>query len=126
MIRGALFKRSIPRIYDHRCCISGMRIIRPPNIRRIEVCHIHLFSLSNDDTLSNGIALSPTLHRAFDRGLISITEYYQVKISPLVNDKDTEFTLHQFENKPILLPEKKEWQPSIDSLMWHQRELFLK
>ncbi len=124
-IRGGLFKRSIPKIYDHRCCISGMRIMGPPNIQMIDACHIHPFSLSNDDTLRNGISLSPTLHRAFDRGLLSITADYKVKVSALVNDKDSEFTLNQFEDQPILLPEKEEWQPSIESLNWHQEEVFL-
>ncbi|WP_373059464.1 HNH endonuclease [Zunongwangia sp. H14] len=81
-IRGGLFKRSIPKIYDHRCCISGMRIMATPNIQMIDACHIHPFSLSNDDTVRNGIALSPTLHRGFDHGLISITADYKVKFRP--------------------------------------------
>lgn len=125
-IRGGVFKRSIPKIYDHRCCISGMRIMGPPNIQMIDACHIHPFSLSNDDTVSNGIALSPTLHRAFDRGLISITEDYKVKVSGLVNDKDSKFTLSQFEGKHILLPGRTTWHPSLESINWHQENIFLK
>ncbi|WP_286760613.1 HNH endonuclease [Salegentibacter sp. UBA1130] len=124
-IRGGLFKRSIPKIYDQRCCISGMRIMGPPNIQMIDACHIHPFSISNDDTVTNGIALSPTLHRAFDRGLISITPDYEVKVSGLVNDKDSEFTLSQFQNKPILLPNKESWFPSTESLSWHLKNIFI-
>ena len=92
----------------------------------IDACHIHPFSLSNDDTVKNGIALSPTLHRAFDRGLISITEEYRVKVSALVYDKDSEFTLSQFANKQILLPVNVAWHPSVDSLNWHQKNTFIK
>nr|WP_298332512.1 HNH endonuclease [uncultured Christiangramia sp.] len=106
--------------------MSGMRILGPPNIQMIDACHIHPFSLSNDDTVKNGIALSPTLHRAFDRGLISITEEYRVKVSALVYDKDSEFTLSQFANKQILLPENTAWHPSMDSLNWHQKNIFIK
>lgn len=124
-IRGGLFKRSIPRIYDYKCSISGMRIMGPPNIQMIDACHIHPFSLSNDDTVSNGIALSPTLHRAFDRGLISITEDYKVKVSSLVNDKDSKFTLTQFDGKDLLLPSKKSWFPSVQSIKWHQENIFI-
>ncbi|MFC6861281.1 HNH endonuclease [Zunongwangia atlantica] len=124
-IRGGLFKRSIPKIYNHRCCISGMRIMATPNIQMIDACHIHPFSLSNDDTVPNGIALSPTLHRAFDRGLISITSDYKVKVSKLVNDKASKFTLSQFENQSIYLPEKEKWYPAMESLTWHQEQVFL-
>ncbi|MDN3593433.1 HNH endonuclease [Zunongwangia endophytica] len=91
----------------------------------IDACHIHLFSLSNDDTVPNGIALSPTLHRAFDRGLISITSDYKVKVSKLVNDKASKITLSQFENQSIDLPEKEKWYPAIESLIWHQEQIFL-
>ncbi|MUP46554.1 HNH endonuclease [Gramella sp. BOM4] len=125
-IRGGLFKRSIPKIYDHRCCISGMRIMGPPNIQMIDACHIHPFSLSNDDTVSNGIALSPTLHRAFDRGLIYITADYKVKVSTVVNDIDSNFTLTQFNKKEIFLPNKESWFPSVESLSWHQENVFIK
>jgi len=71
------------------------------------------------------ISLSPTLHRAFDRGLISITADYIVKVSGLVNDKDSKFTLSQFENKSILLPKKEAWFPSFESITWHQKKIFL-
>lgn len=124
-IRGGLFKRSIPRIYEHQCCISGMRIMGPPNIQMIDACHIYPFSLSNDDTVKNGIALSPTLHRAFDRGLISITADYKVKVSAVVNDTDSNFTLSQFHNKNIYLPNRESWYPSIESLDWHREHIFL-
>ena len=98
----------------------------PPNIQMIDARHIHPFSISKDETVTNGIALSRTLHRAFDRGLVGITTNYKVKISSLVNDKDPIFILSKFKNKTILLPTRGSWYPSIDSLNWHQRNIFLK
>jgi putative restriction endonuclease len=70
-LRGSLFKREIPKIYNNTCCISGMKIDATINVSMIDACHIVPFSVSYDDTISNGIALCPNLHRAFDRGLIS-------------------------------------------------------
>ncbi|MCP9201327.1 HNH endonuclease [Gramella sp. GC03-9] len=92
----------------------------------IDACHIHPFSLSNDDTVSNGIALSPTLHRAFDRELIYIPADYKVKVSTVVNDIDSNFTLTQFNEKEIFLPNKESWFPSVESLSWHQENVFIK
>ncbi|WP_201765801.1 HNH endonuclease [Zunongwangia profunda] len=44
--------------------------------------------------MSNGIALSPTLHRAFDRELIYITVDYKVKVCAVVNYIDSKLYLN--------------------------------
>lgn len=124
-VRGGLFKRTIPKIYDYTCCISGLKIESTSNVQMVDACHIYPFSLSNDDTVPNGIALSPTLHRAFDRGLLTINSEFLVRISPTVEDEDSEFSLSQFDGRQIILPEKEVWYPSQESLSWHNKEVFL-
>jgi putative restriction endonuclease len=47
----------------------------------VDACHIIPFSISHDDTIRNGICLSPNLHRAFDRGLFTLTNDLEVKVS---------------------------------------------
>lgn len=124
-VRGGLFKRTIPKIYDHTCCISGMKIESTKNVQMIDACHIYPFSLSNDDTITNGIALSPNLHRAFDRGLLTINSNYIVRISPTVKDNNSCYSISQFEGQQINLPEKEKYYPSQESLIWHEKEIFL-
>ncbi len=124
-VRGGLFKRAIPKIYDFTCCVSGLKIESKSNVQMVDACHIHPFSLSNDDTVPNGITLSPTLHRAFDRGLLTINSDYLVRISPTVEDKDSEFSITQFEGRQIQMPRREEWFPSQQSLSWHNKEVFL-
>jgi putative restriction endonuclease len=123
-IRGGLFKKTIPKIYNFSCSISGMRIESSQNAQMIDACHIIPFSISNDDTIPNGISLSPNLHRAFDRGLITINQDYIVRISPSVTENDSVFSLSQFNGKQILLPKKASWYPSPESLQWHNKEIF--
>lgn len=123
-IRGGLFKKTIPKIYDYSCCISGMKIQSTLGNQMIDACHIIPFSISNDDTIPNGISLSPNLHRAFDRGLITINQDYIVRISPTVTENKTMFSLSQFNGKQIRLPQKANWFPSPESLQWHNREIF--
>jgi len=77
-VSGGVFKKEIPRIYYHTCCISGMRIITSDSVQMIDACHIIPCSESNDDTICNCISLCPNLRRAFDRGLIAIDESYKV------------------------------------------------
>lgn len=124
-VRGGLFKKTIPKIYDYTCCITGMRIQSSHNVQMIDACHIYPFSVSRDDTVTNGIALSPTLHRAFDRGLITINSNFIVRVSPTIQENGSNFTLSQFEGKQIILPEKEKWFPSLEALSWHNKEVFL-
>lgn len=124
-VRGGMFKKTIPKIYNFTCCVTGMNIQSSHNIQMIDACHIFPFSISKDDTVKNGIALSPTLHRAFDRGLITINSNYIVRVSPSLNENGSNFTLSQFEGQQINLPEKEKWLPSLEALSWHNKEVFL-
>ncbi|MFV8226581.1 HNH endonuclease [Christiangramia aquimixticola] len=124
-VRGGLFKKTVPKIYDYSCSISGMKITSTHNVQMVDACHIYPFSLSNDDTVPNGIALSPNLHRAFDRGLITINDNYIVRVSPSISENESVFSLSQFEGKQIALPEKSSWYPSVEYLSWHNKEVFI-
>jgi putative restriction endonuclease len=124
-IRGGLFKKTIPKIYNNSCCISEMKIESSTNAQMIDACHIVPFSISNDDTIPNGISLSPNLHRAFDRGLITINKDYIVRISPSIKENNSTFSLSQFNGKKIMLPEKASWYPSPEYLTWHNKEMFI-
>ncbi|GAA4059456.1 HNH endonuclease [Flavobacterium chungnamense] len=124
-IRGGIFKKEIPRIYNHQCCISGMKIQTTSNAQMVDACHIIPFSISNDDTISNGICLSPNLHRAFDRGLFTINEEYIVRISPSVNESNSPYGITQFAGKRIDLPKEIKLYPSTQNLSWHRKECFV-
>lgn len=124
-LRGGVFKREIPKIYNNTCCISGMRIDSTFNISMIDACHIIPFSESFDDTITNGIALCPNLHRAFDRGLISINENYEVIISGsrIFKEERSDYGIRKFEGKQILLPDNKYYYPSQKNLEKHRKKL---
>jgi putative restriction endonuclease len=111
--RCAYFKSRIPDIYNHTCAISRQRIIAA-DTQMIDACHIRPWSTSKDDSIQNGIALTPTLHRAFDRGIVKINADYTVSVSPDISESgDSPFNLKQFEGAKILLPEKREWWPKV-------------
>jgi putative restriction endonuclease len=123
-LRGSLFKREIPRIYNNRCCISGMQIDTTHNISMIDACHIVPFSESYDDTITNGIALCPNLHRAFDRGLISISQDFNVIITDIFSENKSNYSLKQFDGARIELPSNKRYWPSLENLEWHEENVF--
>lgn len=124
-MRGGIFRREIPRIYNYRCAISGMQIRSDRNIRMIDACHIKPFSISKDDTITNGIALSPNLHRAFDRGLITLNDDYRVVVTSKIVESPSSFSLSQFAGKQILLPGDRTCFPATENLAWHRKEVFI-
>jgi len=120
-IRGSLFKREIPKIYNNTCAITGLRIDVIMPVSMIDACHIVPFSEGYDDTVTNGIALCPNLHRAFDRGLISIDEHYRVIIcSKFTEPVLSTHSLWQFEGQPINLPNTEKFYPAQENLALHR------
>ncbi len=121
-LRGSLFKREIPKIYNYTCCISGMRITSSASVSMIDACHIVPFSQSYNDTVSNGIALCPNLHRAFDRGLIGIDDDYKVIVNSNWNEEQSSYLIKHFENKKILLPSDKTCYPNLENFSSHRKK----
>ena len=121
-MRGQAFKVVIPQIYDHTCAISRLRLNSfEKSISMVDACHIIPFSESHDDSVGNGIALCPNLHRAFDRGLISISDDYTVLVSSsFAEDSSSVFALSQFEGQPIKLPYNESFYPNRDCLAAHR------
>ncbi|HRE58193.1 MAG TPA: HNH endonuclease [Candidatus Kapabacteria bacterium] len=123
-LRGSIFKREIPKIYNNTCCISGMKIDAIGNVSMIDACHIVPFSISYDDTVTNGIALCPNLHRAFDRGLIAIDEKYRVIVSNTFKENESIYSIRNFEHKKINFPNIEGYYPLKENFDWHRKNIF--
>jgi putative restriction endonuclease len=120
-VRGGVFKKQIPMIYDNTCCISGLKVETSISASLIDACHIAPFSQSHDDTVTNGLALCPTLHRAFDRGLIGINpDNYRVIVSSRMTEPVTStYSIQQFSGQEINLPNSEKYRPSKQNLADH-------
>lgn len=125
-LRGSLFKREIPKIYNNTCCISGMKIDATISVSMVDACHIVPFNESYDDTITNGIALCPNLHRAFDRGLIAIDDNYKVVISKRFTETSTNYSIRDFEGQKINLPINQKYYPYIENFVKHLTSIFKK
>lgn len=121
-VRSGIFKREVPKIYNNTCAISGLRIDAILNISMIDACHIVPFSDGYNDTLINGIALCPNLHRAFDRGLISVSNDYKVILNNnFIENKESSLNLTQFDGKIINLPKIERFYPSLENFLHHRK-----
>lgn len=124
-VRGGLFKKLVPQVYNHTCAITGMRLISNFGFSMIDACHIIPFKVSGDDRVTNGIALCPNLHRAFDRGLISVADDFKVLVSRHFADDETNpYSIKLLAGKPIALPFGDIHFPEKANFKWHREEVF--
>jgi putative restriction endonuclease len=124
-VRSGLFKQLVPKLYDHQCSFTGMKLTSIYNYNFIDACHIVPFSHTNSDKITNGIALCPNLHRAFDRGLVGITDDYRIMVSPnIIEDNTHPYSISQLEGKSIILPKNEIHYPKVDGLIWHRENVF--
>jgi putative restriction endonuclease len=121
ILRSHIFRKAVLEIYDGRCAISGMKLEFGKNVTMIDACHIIPFADAQGDTITNGIALSPTLHRAFDRGLVSVSDDYQVLVHPKLNDHFPEVGIRQFAHAELKLPADSRFYPSPEKFAQHRK-----
>ncbi len=124
-VRGGLFKKVVPMMYNNTCCITGMHVLSTYGHTFIDACHIVPFSLTHNDTITNGIALCPNLHRAFDRGLITIDDDYRVRASAgIIEDAGHIYSLKKYNGMAIQLPSDKRYYPDAANFQWHRGNMF--
>ncbi len=124
-VRNGLFKRHIIRLYQQTCSMTGMRLQSMYGHSLIDACHIVPFSVNHDDRVGNGIALCPNLHRAFDRGLVSISADHRVMVSPHFTENETHpYSIRKLEGKAVFLPGNEQYRPDPGNLEWHREHVF--
>lgn len=124
-VRSHLFKRYIPQVYNDTCAVTGMQIRSTFNYNFVDACHIVPFSVSHDDKVTNGLALCPNMHRAFDRGLIAVDHNYQILVSKAIKDNlDHPYSFSLLENRQLILPHNEQYFPALENLAWHRKEVF--
>lgn len=74
--RLASFRQQVLFAYGNRCAVTRVQL------RLVDAAHIlPVGAPGSADHVRNGIALSPTYHRAFDAGLIYLDENHQMQIN---------------------------------------------
>lgn len=125
IVRDGLFQRWVTNSYDYQCSFTGMKLSNSFNYNFVDACHIIPFAVSFNDSRNNGIALCPNMHRAFDRGLLSIDQDYRILVSDhLTEDKTHPYALTQLKGKKIILPKEQNHYPKQEALAWHMEEIF--
>lgn len=119
------FRQRILASYNEKCCITGISITS-----LLVASHIIPWSKNTQERLNpkNGICLNNIHDKAFDKGLITVTNDYKVKLSDAILEKRKEKNIQkyfiEYENQSIILPDR--FSPSIEFLEYHHQNIFNK
>jgi hypothetical protein len=122
--RDAAFRDVILSNYGCSCAVTGLRFRHGIHIEA-EAAHIIGKDASGPDDPRNGLALSRTAHWAFDHGLFTLSDDYEVLIHDHARDGDQRLkSIFETEGKRILLPNEAFYRPHPSALAWHRQHRF--
>lgn len=118
------FRKSVLSAYNGKCCITGL------SLRNLLVAS-HIVPWKDDESNRlnprNGLALSMLHDKAFDLGVITISDDMRVLVSQKYSGKNDFFfesSIWFFNGKKITIPEK--FRPREDFLAYHREHVYEK
>ena len=122
-IKQNFFRRAVMSSYRGRCCMSGLS-----EPRLLIASHIVPWSKDKANRLnpSNGLCLSAIHDKAFDKGLITLSDDFKILVSEELKRQDEAFVrdvLLPLSGKQIELPER--FAPNVEFISHHREKLFV-
>lgn len=115
------FRKMVLSSYNYQCCISGL-----PIKELLVASHIVPWSVDTQNRLNprNGLCLNALLDKAFDVGLISLSEDFTVLTSKKITDNTSKAidAIRQYDGKTIAFPSR--FLPSQEFLQYHRDNIF--
>jgi predicted restriction endonuclease len=122
--RDAAFRSVVLSNYGYTCAVTGQRFKSP---RHVEADGAHIIGkeVRGTDDPRNGIALSKSAHWAFDRGIFTISDQYEIIVNPKASAASiASFPALEMDRRKILLPDNPYYRPHPDALAWHKQQRF--
>lgn len=124
-VRDQGFKRTMRRIYEHRCTLCGIRVQTAEGHTAVVGAHIIPWSISHNDDPRNGLSLCRLCHWTFDEGLLTIDLDYVVRTSPQLNSlENMPSHLALLNQRGMIRPDDSDFLPDPQSLSWHMKKVF--
>lgn len=119
--RDPQFRDRVLRAYEHRCAVTGFRAALNGSYFGCEAAHVKWHAYHGPDTVENGLALEPTLHKLFDAGAWTLSDERKILVSAEFTGSDTAVDrLRNFHGKTISNPLPGESVVSTEFIRWHR------
>lgn len=120
MIRENSFRDLLLYFYDYKCAVT-CTAIRYKGLLNIQAAHIIPDKYGGPAHPRNGIPMSRDIHWAFDKGLFTLKENYEIIVHEEVRHDPSLATIS---GKKIILPEDTRAHPSLHSIGWHRENVY--
>jgi putative restriction endonuclease len=116
------FRRAVLANYDNKCCVTGIA-----DTRLLNASHIKPWAADehNRHNPRNGLCLSATFDRAFDRGLMAVDDAGKARFSKTLLESasaETRAFFDPYEGRPLLTATRFDPDPAF--LDFHRTTLF--
>lgn len=118
-VRDSAFRRLVLEAYDYRCAASGWRLKIPDVHVLIDAAHLIPFKKTQDNRPDNGIALTPTYHRALDAHLIAPGPDMRWHVSKILDSRIRDHDLlRALDGEIVICQGKRGYKPRREALEW--------
>ena len=123
-VNQSFFRKVVMQIYSNKCAVSNIDL---PEL--LIASHIIPWSSNQKERLNpaNGICLSPLYDKVFDRGLMTLTDNFEIKFSKKLILHSNKMYFEKFfdcyEGKSLNLPEK--FHPKQEFISFHRNNIFI-
>jgi putative restriction endonuclease len=122
--RSSAWPAQILSAWDRQCAFCGFDGQLGSSSVGLEAAHIRWFNYGGPDDLDNGLTLCSLHHKLLDRGVLGVTESYQVQVS-------TDFSARTEAGRQVyeladreLRPRPGTPLPNPSHVHWHQTQVF--
>lgn len=123
--RNARFAVRVVTEYRYTCALTGYRCVTDDGAAVVDAAHIEQWARTQNDDLTNGLALSKTAHWMFDEGLWSADNNLRVivNISRFFENGPEPLCLSSFAGRHLQFDPSAKLRPSVEYLRNHRAHL---
>ena len=119
--RDPRFRQRVLRAYEHRCAVTGFRAALGGHYFGCDAAHVQWHAYNGPDTVDNGLAIEPTLHKLLDAGAWTLTDDRRVLVSADLTGTDaTVARIRSLHGEAIRPPLAGEPSISVEYIHWHR------
>ena len=122
-VREKAFRyKVVDQTYDGRCVMTGMKITNGLGRAEADAAHIRPVHCGGPDVVTNGLALTKTMHWAFDRGLVGLSDAGRI----LTVERGLPDELRRLLQRDLTIgkPRNSADAPHPAFLAWHRENVF--
>ena len=114
------FRVLVTDVYQRRCAMTGEKALPV-----LQAAHIRPVSEGGMNRIDNGLLLRSDVHTLFDRGYVSVSPDFRVRVSRrLKTDFDNGEQYYRLRGSALLLPRREIERPARAFLEWHGDVIF--